>query len=173
MARGNLPTQTPQVPEDVFLPLDMIYQYVKQLNVDVGTLEGSMLKQDAVYVSTTSLVGVRALSFPMRGLARFKVKGMVFVTSNIKLRHAGPVGPDRIMLRWDKLELPASASNGLDAAYSSSDIALAGGGFYGFEGLVYNGAVPGYFEIQAAQNASNVTPSRVLSGSWIQYSPID
>ena len=171
MARGNLPSLTPQVPADSFVAVDMIYRHLQALDRDLRYVEGLRVLTAPAIVSNIVLASNNALTFPMLPFQKVLIKALLITTANYKFRHSGPAAPALVML---ERSLSNTAGNTIvrDTAYSAADITTVTAAVVRLEGVIHNGATAGYFQLLEAQNASNVTPAGLQIGSYLSYSPV-
>lgn len=171
MARGDLPAQTPQVPKDLFLSFDLIYQFLQNFSKDVSYLEGQTSHVNTNKISTTVLGADGILTFPLSAFESIRFDVEMYVTGNFKYRLTGPAAPGLILFSREKLDAGAITTN-FDSAYSGADIVVANPSVVRLAGIIQNGATAGDVAISWAQNASNVTPTTIYAGSVLRYSPV-
>ena len=171
MARGNLPSNTPTVPAESFFAINALYLWAKDVGNDLLALEGVRKRGDTSLISLATL-GLSELTAPLKKQRKYRLQGRLFFSANVKIRFVGPSSPTRVMISYERIDTAGDART-LLTAYSAADIVLANAGVLSFDGIVHNGATEGDFGISWAQNSSNVTPSVLYAGSWLQYSLID
>lgn len=172
MARGSLPAQTPTVPPDVFIPLDLLYRHVQQMDSSLRRLEGLVKVVDTPFVSNAVLTADNIFQAALPAQRTLRIDALLICSGNLKLRHTGPAAPNLVMLRREYLDAGASTV-ALDTAFSAVDIVAANPAIIRLQGLVKVGITPGFFGISWAQNASNATPSRIYPGSVLRCTLVD
>lgn len=172
MARGSLPAQTPTVPPDVFIPLDLLYRHVQQMDGGLRALEGAQKIIDTPFVSNAVLTADTVLQRALPAQRTLRIDALLICSGNVKLRHTGPAAPSLVMLRREYLDAGSSVIN-LDTAFSAVDIVAANPAIIRLQGLVKAGAISGFFGISWAQTVSSVTPSRIYPGSVLQCTLVD
>lgn len=172
MARGNLPSNTPQVPSDSFFAVNALYLWAKDVNVDLSAVEGRRKTTNGSVVSSTALALDANLTAPLARNRKYRLQGRLFFSTNFKFRFVGPSSPTLIQLTYERIDT-AGDSRSFLAAYSGSDIVCVNAGVVAFDSIVHNGVTAGEFGISWAQNTSSVSPSLLYAGSWLQHSFID
>lgn len=156
-------------------------------SVDLPTI-ANQLKWSTVFkaadtsrASTTALVADPDLKFAMLANTTYRFRACIMFTAgatgDCDWRHTGPASPTlvRIMRQLIVAGGTAFSSIAIDTAYSSADIAVAGGAGTGeiyLEGIIKNGANAGDFSLTWAQTASDVTATVWLAGSYIDYAKV-
>lgn len=172
MARGDLPLQTPTVDPDSFFAVNLLYIWASDLSKDLAYVEGLRKSANTPLASNTVLALDDKLNVLLKANRKYRIQGKLFFSANFKLRFVGPSTPTLVSLAYQKIDT-AGNTHVFDTAYSVADIALPNAGQLAFDVLVHNGTTEGFFGISWAQNASNVTPTNLYAGSWLQHSLID
>lgn len=172
MARGNLPAQTPLVPQDTFVAMDEVYRYAKELGKDVGQLEGIVKRVVVTKASNITLAADPVLQIPLRAHQKISLQCVLYSTANVKYRTVGPAGAALLAVKRSLLD-SGGATVALDTAYSGTDVVVLNASILELTGIIHNGATAGIFSLSWAQNSSNATPSQFYIGSWLQYALID
>jgi len=171
MARSNIPEQTPLVPHETFISMNMLFNAVRGLDADLAAVEGVAARGILQLVSSAVLVDHPVLQFAMKASRRYRFQALLFCSANVKIRYTGPAAPTLVMAAREEIDVTPSVT--FDTAYSAADIPLTTAAILRITGLIHNGVNAGNFKIQWAQNSSNATPSEIYIGSVLQYSLID
>jgi hypothetical protein len=172
MARGSLPAQTPEVPAEMFVPMDLLYRHVSAMDRSLRNIEGSLLVSNVGQASSTVLLPQLQFTLALRPKDRYRLTGQLIVSDNFKFRHSGPAAPDLVRIARKKVG-SVSVTESLDTTYSAADHVVSGEvAVIMLDGIIHNGNNSGLFEITWAQQISSVTPTILYAGSHIAYSPI-
>ena len=133
---------------------------------------------DQSITSDDTLNDDSALKFTMAANTKYTIRLKVFFTTgatpDFKYRVAGP---SATLVRRQISRAAgglAPTTPAIADTYPAADVPLDGTGADGFieeEIIVHNGGTAGDFVFRWSQNASSATPTKVLSGSYIEYMP--
>lgn len=171
MARGNLPAQTPAVPQDTFFSFDLLYRFSQELSKDLATLEGKSLAVAAARDSSTRVDQIE-FSLAIRAFRIVKFKFYLMFSGNVSFQITGPASPTLVLLRSD---LANTASHSVAVSHASSypaAISSVSPGICVLEGLIQNGANPGFINLEWGQNTTSAPDSLLYAGSNAAYSLI-
>ncbi len=145
--------------------------------VAIATWDRVVKTADETKVSDTTLADDAVLKFAMAANAKYAFRARIFWTASaangFKWRHNGPSSPSFLALKRGVI-LPGGSSEtvAVDIAYSTADLATAGGagtGTIDIQGVLHNGANVGNFAFQWAQSAADPGGTIVRAGSYIEF----
>lgn len=170
---GRLPGSTGDVQEiAAVLPLQLT---ASGLEISGWTLV--LKKTDQAKASDTVVAADSTLKFPMAANTRYAFRMKAWftttATADFNFGHSGPASPTLVHIQHTGIAGGATVFSliGISTAYTAS-LGLAGAGIPGMaelNGMILNGANAGDFEFLWAQRGSDVNPTTVLAGSYIEY----
>ena len=135
---------------------------------------------DQTVNNSTTLVDDNELQVPLAANGRYILRGYIQFTTaaaaDFKWRHTGPASPTRVQLARFHINPSGNdfVTKTVDQAYSAADLTIVStigtsDGCIWFWAIIENGSTAGNFKIQWAQNTGDVSDTKVLAGSHIDY----
>lgn len=131
---------------------------------------------DLVITSNVTLANDPDLFFSMEANKTYIVEGSIFAdtitTSGFKMAMTGPASPVKVFCTLREMTMANAETNVLITSFTTMRAVS-----YGANGIVHqrfhmivkNGINPGTFNMQFAQNVSNINPLTIMAGSRIRY----